>query len=86
MNMFHGGKTPLVPAPTLKALGYKIVIIPSDLQRAAIHGMSRVLEAIKRDGDSGGMIDQMVGFKEREEIVGTSKYMEQEALYSADRE
>jgi 2-methylisocitrate lyase-like PEP mutase family enzyme len=31
INMFVGGKTPLVAADRLKALGYTIVIIPSDL-------------------------------------------------------
>ena len=29
------------------------------------------------------MMEHMVGFKEREEIVGTSEYMEKEALYSS---
>ena len=83
INMFHGGKTPLVSAPVLKDLGYQIVIVPSDLQRAAIHAMNQVLVAIKRDGDSGAMIEQMASFQEREEIVGTAEYMEQEAQYSA---
>lgn len=83
MNMFHGGKTPLVSAPVLKEMGYQIVIVPSDLQRAAIHAMSSVLDAIKSNGDSGALVEQMVSFKEREEIVGTAEYMEQEALYSA---
>jgi 2-methylisocitrate lyase-like PEP mutase family enzyme len=83
MNMFHGGKTPLVSASVLKDLGYQIVIVPSDLQRAAIHAMNQVLVAIKRDGDSGTMIEQMASFQEREEIVGTAEYMEQEAQYSA---
>ena len=83
INMFHGGKTPLVSAPVLKDLGYQIVIVPSDLQRAAIHAMNQVLVAIKRDGDSGAMIEQMASFQEREEIVGTAEYMEQEARYSA---
>ena len=83
MNMFHGGKTPLVSASVLKSMGYQIVIVPSDLQRAAIHGMNRALAAIKRDGDSGSMIEDMVSFKEREEIVGTSEYVEKEALYSS---
>lgn len=83
MNMFHGGKTPLVSASVLKDLGYQIVIIPSDLQRAAIHAMSSVLAAIKRDGDSGKMIEQMASFKEREEIVGTAEYMAQETRYGA---
>lgn len=81
MNMFHGGKTPLVSAPVLKDMGYQIVIIPSDLQRAAIHAMNGVLTAIKTSGDSGEMLEHMVSFKEREEIVGTADYMEREALY-----
>ncbi len=82
INMFHGGKTPLMSTTALKDLGYQIVIIPSDLQRAAIHAMGSVLSAIKRDGDSGATLDQMASFKEREEIVGTAKYMECETLYS----
>ena len=34
INMFYGGKTPLVPLPELEAMGYHLSIIPSDLQRA----------------------------------------------------
>jgi len=83
MNMFHGGKTPLVSASVLKDMGYQIVIVPSDLQRAAIHAMNRVLATIKRDGDSGAMIEEMVSFKEREEIIGTAEFMEAEARYGA---
>src|SRR5690606_3679016 len=37
LNMFRGGKTPPVPLPRLRELGYRVVIVPSDLQRAAIH-------------------------------------------------
>ena len=36
INMFEGGKTPLVAVPRLEALGYHVVIIPSDTQRAAM--------------------------------------------------
>ena len=43
INMFEGGKTPLVPLDRLAALGYRIVIIPSDLQRAAIRAMEDTL-------------------------------------------
>src|SRR4029077_8660149 len=39
INMFQGGKTPLVPRAKLRQWGYRIVIIPSDLQRAAIRAM-----------------------------------------------
>jgi 2-methylisocitrate lyase-like PEP mutase family enzyme len=52
INMFSGGKTPLVPQARLRELGYGLVIIPSDLQRSAIRAMERTLAAIARDGDS----------------------------------
>lgn len=74
INMFHGGKTPVVPLPKLQALGYCIVIIPSDLQRAAIKAMQTALAAIYHDGNSEKVVDQLVTFNEREKIVETAKY------------
>ncbi|HVG80632.1 MAG TPA: oxaloacetate decarboxylase [Patescibacteria group bacterium] len=75
LNMFEGGKTPLVPLDRLGALGYRIVIIPSDLQRAAIRAMQDVLTAIRRDGNSRALADRMATFTEREAIVGTVEYL-----------
>lgn len=75
INMFLGGKTPLVPLERLSALGYRIVIIPSDLQRAAIRAMQRTLDAIARDGDSSRLSDDMASFGEREEIIGTAEFL-----------
>ncbi len=76
INMFSGGKTPRLPAQRLEQLGYGIMIIPSDLQRAAIKAMQNTLQAIMETGDSDQLIDQMVSFKEREKIVETEKYLE----------
>jgi len=75
LNMFEGGKTPLVPLARLHALGYRIVIIPSDLQRAAIRAMQDVLAAITRDGNSHAVAERMASFTEREAIVGTADYL-----------
>jgi 2-methylisocitrate lyase-like PEP mutase family enzyme len=75
LNMFEGGKTPLVPLARLHALGYRIVIIPSDLQRAAIRAMQDTLAAIKRDGNSRSVAERMASFTEREAIVGTADYL-----------
>jgi len=75
LNMFEGGKTPLVPLGRLHELGYLIVIIPSDLQRAAIHAMQEALAAIKRDGNSRSVAARMASFTEREAIVGTAEYL-----------
>ena len=76
INMFQGGKTPLVPAGRLAELGYRIVIIPSDLQRAAVWAMQRTLEAIREDGSSAAQAERMITFNEREAIVGTAGYLD----------
>lgn len=75
INMFYGGKTPLVPLPDLAAMGYRLAIIPSDLQRAAIHAMQATLQAIRQTGDSSALADRLTSFKEREEIVQTRRYL-----------
>ena len=83
INMFEGGKTPLLPASRLEALGYHLVIIPSDTQRAAIKAMQRVLAAIARDGSSAAMRSDMVSFKEREALIDTAGYLERSKRYAS---
>lgn len=75
INMFQGGKTPIVPTERLKELGYRIVIIPSDLQRAAIKAMQTTLAAIREDGDSHKVQEWLTSFSERETIIGTQTYL-----------
>jgi len=82
INMFAGGKTPLLPVQRLEALGYHCVIIPSDTQRAAIKAMQHALAAIARDGSSASMAAEMVSFKEREALVDTAAYLDRGRLYS----
>jgi 2-methylisocitrate lyase-like PEP mutase family enzyme len=83
INMFHGGKTPLLPAAKLEALGYNIVIIPSDLQRAAIKAMQRALECIAREGSTAAMIAEMASFKEREAVIDTPGYIARDKRYAS---
>jgi 2-methylisocitrate lyase-like PEP mutase family enzyme len=83
INMFHGGKTPLLPVPKLQEFGYHVVIIPSDTQRAAIRAMQRVLATIARDGSAAAMIDDMASFKEREAIIGTDNFIARDKKYAS---
>lgn len=83
INMFLGAKTPLLSTMRLKEIGYKIVIIPSDTQRAAIRAMQRVLETIKRDGHSAAMADDMASFKDREVIVNTEAFMDLDRRFAS---
>ena len=83
INMFHGGKTPLVPVSRLEELGFQIVIIPSDLQRAGIKAMQRTLDAIRRDGSSKSVLDDMAEFDEREALVATAEFLERGKRYAS---
>lgn len=75
INMFYSGKTPLVPLDDLKAMGYKFVIIPSDLQRATIRACQRTLDAIYKNGDSATVKEEMASFTDRENIIRTKDYL-----------
>ncbi len=84
INMFLGGKTPVVPLARLKAWGYRLVIVPSDMQRAALFAMTEVLQELKQEGNSAKLADRMASFADREEIVGTAAYMDLDANYRVE--
>ena len=74
INMFKGGKTPLIPMDQLEAWGYRIAIVPSSLQLAAIKGMDQLLKILREKGTMESFSDGMVTFKERDQIVDHQKY------------
>ena len=83
INMFQGGKTPLLPVARLAELGYHLVIIPSDTQRAAIKAMQRVLATIARDGSSAALASDMATFQEREAVVDTAGFLDRDKRYGS---
>ncbi|MDA0256706.1 MAG: oxaloacetate decarboxylase [Chloroflexi bacterium] len=81
INVFRGGKTPLLPSARLAALGYRVAILPSDLQRAAIRAMQETLVAIRRDGNAAAVDGRLATFAERDAIVGLEEYQALDARY-----
>ncbi|WP_461210059.1 isocitrate lyase/PEP mutase family protein [Desulfocurvus sp. DL9XJH121] len=82
-NMVEGGgKTPILPASELEALGYKLAIYPTALWMASIKAMQEVLEVMKRTGTSLEYAEHMVSFHEMFEVVGRSAYAELEKKYA----
>src|SRR5579863_9510230 len=47
VNVFEGGKTPMLGAGELEGMGFRLGIYPSQTHRAAIRAAQRVLEAMK---------------------------------------
>ena len=60
------------------------MIVPSDLQRAALFAMNDVLRALKADGHSAELAERMASFADREIIVGTADYLDLDARYRVE--
>jgi 2-methylisocitrate lyase-like PEP mutase family enzyme len=74
VNVFEGGKTPMVPASELEAMGFRLGIYPSQTHRAAIRAAQKVLAALKEDGDTRRIEGDLATFQEREDAVGTARW------------
>lgn len=74
INMFMGGKTPLVPMDRLEEWGYRIAIVPSSPQLAAIKAMQELLKVLKEKGTAEPYSERMITFQERDEIVDLQKF------------
>ena len=81
VNVFEGGKTPMLGATELEAMGFRLGIYPSQTHRAAIRAAQRVLAAMKRDGDTNAVEAELATFQEREEAVGTAQWRKLEERY-----
>ena len=81
VNVFEGGKTPMLGAKELEAMGFRLGIYPSQTHRAAIRAAQRVLAAMKRDGDTCAVEAELATFQEREDAVGTVRWRELEEKY-----
>ena len=83
VNVFKGGKTPMLPVESLEKMGYRIAIYPSESQRAAIYAMRMVLGLLKKEGTTEAMDDALTTFKERDKIVGLDNWQSIERRYMA---
>jgi len=83
VNVFKGGKTPMLPVGRLEKMGYRIAIYPSETQRAAIHAMRRALETLSREGTTESIDDSLTTFKERDRVVGLDDWQKIEREYLA---
>ena len=83
VNVFKGGKTPMLPMERLQQMGYRIAIYPSETQRAAIHAMRSALTTLKRDGTTESIDASLTTFKERDKVVGLDDWQKIEHTYLA---
>lgn len=81
VNVFKGGKTPMLPVERLQQMGYRIAIYPSETQRAAIYAMRVALGLLQREGTTEAMDGALTSFRERDLIVGLDEWQRLERAY-----
>jgi 2-methylisocitrate lyase-like PEP mutase family enzyme len=70
VNIVEGGATPQLPAQDLEALGFSIVLYANAALRGAVRGMQVVLEHLRQTGSTQGVLERMIGWEERQRLVG----------------
>ena len=69
-NMVDSGKTPIVPAERLAALGYSIAIYPAIGMLPAAGAMKRAFETLLRDGSTANVDAPMISLPEMHTLMG----------------
>ena len=59
-NMVEGGRTPVLPFPTLEALGFKVAIYPNSLTRLFARAGQDLLSSLRTTGSTAAMANQML--------------------------
>jgi 2-methylisocitrate lyase-like PEP mutase family enzyme len=84
-NMVEGGKTPILPAAELDALGFKIAIFPGGTVRAVARLLQDYLASLHTHGTTQPFAPRMLDFDGLNRLIGTPEMMERGRSYDAER-
>lgn len=83
-NMVEGGATPLLAAPELQVMGYRLVIFPGAAVRASAAAMMRMMAVLREHGTTESLRGEMLTFKELNELLGLPEFQRREERYLKD--
>jgi 2-methylisocitrate lyase-like PEP mutase family enzyme len=83
-NMVEGGKTPLLGAAELGAMGYRIVLFANTALRVGARAARDALVELRATGDSRPLQDRMLSWEDRQALVGLPEIEALEARYRVD--
>ncbi len=69
-NVVEGGVTPVLSAAELGAPGYRVVLYANTALRVAAAATRDALRELRSRGDTRGLTDRMLGWEERQSLVG----------------
>jgi 2-methylisocitrate lyase-like PEP mutase family enzyme len=75
-NMVEGGRTPVLPASGLEAIGFSLVIFPGGIVRALARTASDYYTSLADHGTTEPFRDRMLDFEGINGVVGTAEMIE----------
>jgi len=75
VNMLSFGKTPLLPASELEAMGYKLVVAPIETLLAAAKTVREIGAAFLRQGHLRGHEERMMSLEEIKGVLGVEEFL-----------
>lgn len=83
INMVEGGKTPLLGATELEAMGYRLALFANTALRIAVRAVQDAMGVLYRDGATGALLERMVAWDERQRLVDLPRYEELDRRFAA---
>lgn len=81
-NMVEGGKTPVVPADELEALGFSLVIFPGGIVRALARTAEEFYGSLKTHGSTDSFRPRMFDFAALNDLIGTPEMLDRGKRYA----
>jgi 2-methylisocitrate lyase-like PEP mutase family enzyme len=82
-NMVEGGKTPVLSAAELEAIGYSIAIFPGGTVRSIAFSAAEYFSVLKKEGSTASVRNRMYDFDGLNKIIGTPELLKLGKKYDA---
>ena len=83
-NYAPGGRSPLLPFPRLRALGFAIILLPVDTLFVGVQAIRQFLAEVKARDDVLSLKDRYVPFREFNELIGVTAQLALADRYKDD--
>jgi 2-methylisocitrate lyase-like PEP mutase family enzyme len=83
-NYAPGGRSPLLPFPRLRELGYAIILLPVDTLLVGVQAIAAFLDEARRRDDVTSLAERYMPFREFNELIGVTAQLELAERYRDD--
>jgi carboxyvinyl-carboxyphosphonate phosphorylmutase len=80
----EGGRTPLLTAKELEAMGFNVVVYPASTLYVAAWAVRSVMEELITKGTTKGFMDKMITFNDFNQLIGLDEIRKKESYYYKD--